>query len=187
MGVSVREKNIEEIEDKLSEINTVLNKIAYIESALKEAGFSFEVRRFLFGKLSEFYEDRKMFEPAGRAMANKARIEVTFKEKIDEYINAAELFSRAGKLGDSEEMFIRASRGANVEQRERIKLARKNIYFVMARGLESKGKRASAVKFYEKLIKLDLDEVEKKQVKEKLLGTYKALGLFREARLIEGV
>lgn len=187
MVIQVRERTIEEIEDKLTEMSTALNKISYLESALNVAGFSFEIKRFLWKELAQLYEERKMFERAARAMANKAGMEVTFREKIDSYVTAAELFSRLGKVDDADEMFVRASRDANDEQRAKVKLARKNIYSISAKELENKGKRASAVKFYEKLIKMNLDEIEKADIKEKLLLTYKALGLFREARLLEGI
>ena len=109
-----------------------------------------------------------------------------FKEKIDSYITAAELFSRVGKVDDAEDMFVRAGRDANSEQKMKVKLARKNVYLISAHELERKGKRASAAKFYERLIKMNLEDVEKVEIKEKLLSTYKALGMFREAKLLEG-
>ena len=43
-------------------------------------------------------------------------------------------------------------------------LSRKNIYLLSAKELEDKGKKASAVKFYEKLIKMDLEEIEKNEI-----------------------
>ncbi len=178
---------MEEIQEKLAEMQTVLNKISYLESALRETGFSFEIKRFLWGELAELYSERKMYERAARAMANKASVEVTFREKVDSYVTAAELYARLGKVDDSDEMFLRASRDATNEQKSKIRLARKNIFMVFAKELEDKGKRASAVKFYEKLIKMNLDESEKSKIKEKLLSTYKALGMFREAKLAEGI
>ncbi len=187
MVIQVRERTIEEIEGRLAKMDTALNKINYLESVLKTASFSFEIKRFLWKELSELYEERGMFERAARAMANKAGIEVAFRDKIDSYITAAELFSRIGKVDDADEMFVRAGRDANVEQRKKVKLARKNIYLISAHELERKGKRAHAAKFYEKLIKMNLEEVEKAEIKEKLLLTYKALGLFREAKLLEGL
>lgn len=187
MAIQVRERTIEEIEERLSKMNTALNKIMYLESALNVSGFSFEIKRFIWKELTEFYEERVMFEKAAKAMANKAGVEISFREKIDSYVTAAELFSRAGKVDDADEMFIRASRDANVEQRAKIKLARKNIYLISAKELEKKGKNASTVKFYEKLIKMKLEDIEKVEIKEKLLSTYKALGLFREAKLLEGI
>lgn len=183
----MRERTIEDIEEKLKEMNTALNKIIYLESALKATSFSFEIKRILWDKLSGLYLERAMFERAAKAMANKAAMEVMFKDKVDSYINAAELYARAGKVDDADEMFVRASRDGTNEQKMRVKLARKNVYLISAQDLEKKGKRASAVKFYEKLIKMTLDDIEKMMIKEKLLKTYKALGMFREAKLIEGI
>ena len=187
MAVQVKERTIEEIKEKLGEMRTDLNKIMYLESALGVTGFSFEIKRFLWKELSELYENRKMFEKSAKAMANKAGMEVMFREKVDSYVTAAELFSRAGKVDDADEMFVRASRDANSEQKTRVKLARKNIYLISAKELEDKGKRASAIKFYEKLIKMNLENAEKVEIKNKLLKTYNSLGLFREARLLEGI
>ena len=187
MVVQIRENNIEEIEEKLAEMNTDLNKINYLESALKESGFSFEIKRFLWKELAGLYEQRKMFERAARAMANKAGVEVMAKDKVNSYVTAAELFSKLGKVEDADDMFLRASRDSTETQRMKVRLARKNIYLVSAQELESKGKKASAVKFYEKLIKMKIEEVEKVEIKMKLISTYNALGMFREAKLLEGV
>ena len=187
MSIQVREKTIEEIEERLAEMNTDLNKINYLESALKEGDFSFEIKRFLWGNLAKLFEDRKMFERAARAMANKAAMEITFKDKIESYTVSAEFFAKLGRVDDADEMFSRALRDANNEQKSRIKLARKNIYLMNARELEKKGKKASASKFYEKLIKMELDNIEKEVIKERLISTYTSLGMFREAKLLEGI
>jgi len=187
MGVNVREKSIEEIDEKLHSMNTELNKISYLESALREAGFSYEVKRFIWGKLGELYISRKMYERAAKAISNKAGVEISSRDKIESYLLAGELYAKIGKIEDAEDMFVRASRDGSLEVKEKIKLARKNIYLVCARDLGEKGKRASSVKYYEKLIKMKLDDVEREEVKNKLIPIYKALGMFREARLLEGV
>jgi tetratricopeptide (TPR) repeat protein len=126
-----------------------------------------------------------MFEKAGKAMANKAGVEVVTRDKMNSYIVAADLFSRAGRVEDADDMFVRAVRDADIESKVKIKLARKNIYSVAAEDLEKKGKKASAVKFYEKLIKMKIDESEKSAIRAKLISTYNALGMFREARLLK--
>ncbi len=185
--INVKEKTIGEIREKIKEMNTDLNKINYLESALKVAGFTFEIKRQIWGLLADLYENRKMFDKAGKAMANKAGVEILIKEKLESYLKAGELFAKAGRIDDVDDMFTRAMRDANYEQAMKIKLARKNIYFVSAQDLERQNKKASAVKYYERLIKMDLDELEKKQIKEKLIETYKALGKFREIELLEGV
>lgn len=187
MMVVIRERGIEEIKEKLSTMNTALNKINYLESAVKDLGFTLDIKRFILGELSSLYEERKMYDRSAKAMSNKAAMEITFKDKMNSYITAAELYCKAQKVEDAEQMFSQAVRDVDNEQKQKIKFARKNLYFKMANDLEAVGKKAGAVKFYEKLIKMNLDEIEKNQVKAKLSGTYKSLGLFREAKLVEGL
>ena len=186
MGIPVREHTIEQIRGRMSSMNTALNKINYLESAVVVTGFSFEIKRFIWGELSNLYYERKMYERAARSMANKAGMEVTTKEKIDSYITAAELYSKAGKVDDADNMFVRAIRDINPKDKVKVVLARKNIYLTSAKDLESKGRRASAVKFYEKLFKMNLEDFEKREIKSKLINSYKALGMFREAKMLEG-
>ncbi|MFH1238058.1 MAG: hypothetical protein V1491_01335 [archaeon] len=184
MTVQVREKNIEEMEAKLATMGTALNKIIYLESALKTVGGSFEIKRFLWRELARLYEERKMFERAARALGNLAGMEPMFRERMDSYVMAAKMFCRIGKIADAEDMFVRAGRDVIGDGKAKVLLARKNVYFSAATELEHKGKKASAVKFYEKLIKMKLDDVEREEILDKLRHTYKALGMFREARLL---
>lgn len=187
MGVQVKERSVEEIKRKLLQMQTALNKIIYLESALREINLTFEIKRFIWGELGKLYAERLMFEKAARAMGNKASMEISTRNKIDGYICAAEYFARAGKVDDADEMFIRASREAMPEDKMKVELAKKNIYTVCAQDLEKKGRRAGAVKFFEKLIKMNIHEVEKNEIRQKLLTSYKALGHFREARMLEGI
>ncbi len=185
MSILIKEKNLEEIQSKLLQMNTDLNKLSYLESALKEQGFSFEIKRHLWGLTAKLYEDRKMLEKAAKAMANKAAMEITQKERIESYLKSAELYAKCGKVDEAENIFIRATRESTTEQQAKIKLAQKNIYLTFAKELETNNKKASALKFYEKLIKMKIDPLEKTLIKQKLFSTYKALGMFREAKLIE--
>ncbi len=184
MVIQVRERTIEDMETKLLEMNTALNKIVYLESALKVVGGSFEIKRFIWGELARLYEERKMFERAALALGNLASMEPMFKDRMDSYVMAAEMYCRTGKIVEAEDMFTRVVRDAGKGDKEKVILARKNVYFGFAHDLELKGKRASAVKFYEQLVKMRLEDVEKQEVVEKLKVSYKALGMFREARLL---
>ena len=168
-------------------MNTDLNNVNYLEAALNSGGFSLEIKRFLFGELGKYLEGRHMLERAAKAFANKAGIEPMKKDKIEGYLKAAELYSKLGKVEDADDMFRRAARDTTPPDHARVVLARKNIYMKFAMELENKLKRASALKFYERLFKIRLDESEKAFVKEHLLAMYKALGLFSEAKMIEGV
>tara|TARA_Y100000310_G_scaffold118516_1_gene117391 strand:+ start:3167 stop:3730 length:564 start_codon:yes stop_codon:yes gene_type:complete len=187
MGINIRETTVEEIEFKLNEMRTPLNKIAYLESALLESGFSFEIKRFIWAKLSELYEDRKMYEKAGKAEANKAGVEVTRADKIESYLKAGEYFAKAGHVGEADNMFVRASRDAGDSDKAKVRLARKNIFLVNAQELEKQGKKVSAVKFYEKLIKMNLPDMEKQEIKNRLIDIYRATGRFKDAELIANI
>ena len=151
---------------------------------MKSIGSDFETKRFLWEELGKLYENRKMFERAAKAFFNKAGFEITAKDKIDSFVTSAELYSKVGKVEEADDMFIRATREADIAQKTRVKLARKNIYTVLARELESKGKKAGAMKFYEKLYKMNLEDSEKIIIREKLKKTYISLGMFREAELL---
>jgi len=187
MMITIREKTIEEMEEKLTKMNTDLNKLSYLEIALREPDFNYEIKRFLWGQTSGLYKAQKMYEKSAKAMSNKASTEITMKDRIESFLSAAELYAKCGKVDESENMFVKAAREASIEQVEKIKLAKKNIYIVFAKELEKNNKKASAVKFYEKLIKMHIDPIEKTLIKEKLRTTYKSLGMFREAKLLDGI
>lgn len=187
IGMQIKEKTINEIKAKLNSMNTGLNKISYLESALKETKFSFEIKRFLLETIVFLYSERKMYDKAARAMSIKAGMEITHKERIESFLSAAELYCETGRVEDADEMFNRATRDASVEDKAKIILAKKNIYQKFAKELEKKNKAATATKFYERLLKMNLIESEKETIKEKLISKYKTLGLFREAKLIEGI
>ncbi len=187
MVMQVREKNIDEIKEKLKSINTDLNKINYLEEAIKERGYSFEIKRFLLGELAKLYDERKMFSKAARYMSNKASIEITNKDKIDSYLYSAELYSKSHDVEEADNIFNKAYNESNPRDKPRILLTKKNIYMEFAKDLEKKGKKVTASKFYEKLIRMPIDNSEKLEIKEKLIQTYRALGLFREIKMLEAI
>jgi hypothetical protein len=78
-----------------------------------------------------------------------------------------------------------AGRETTPEQRAKIILAKKNIFMKFAQELEKSGRKTACLKFYEHLVKMDIDNIEKEQIKSKLRIFYSALGMFREAKLLE--
>lgn len=181
--VQVLETSLEQLKEKLKSMRTNFNKSAYLESAFKK-DLSLEIKRFILENLSAIYTQDRMYAKAAKALSNKARFDTTFKEKIDSYIRSAELFCKTGSIEDAEEMFSRAAREANEVERLDIIKKRKEIYFSSLQGLEKQGKRASTLKFYERLIKMKLTPEEKEGVKEKLVKTYKILGRFKDAEIV---
>jgi len=185
MEIRVIEKNVKEVEEKLRSMTSDLSKISYMESALK-GNMTFDVKRFLYDRLAEIYSGRKMFDRAALAVANKIAITITFREKIETYLRAGELFAKAGRVIDAEHMFNKALGEANVSEKEVIRKKAKETFLIEAQDLEKAGKRATAIIFYERLLGMGLIEQERQTIKQKIIPVYKALGEFAKARAIEG-
>lgn len=182
---NIKNDVIEDIKEKLPKMNTSLNKVSFLENTLREKSYSFETKRFILTELIELYKSMKMYQKAAKMTSNKATIEITKRNKVNTYLDAAELYSKLGDIENAELMFSNASREATPDLKVGVILAKKNIYTQFADQSEKAGRKASAVKFYEHLIRMDIDEGEKNEMKEKLKKYYNALGMFREAKLLK--
>jgi len=184
MDLRIKERTLTEIQSKLDTITNDLSKISYMENALKES-LTFDVKRFLYTKLSEIYSSRKMFDKAAAAVANKIAITTTFREKIETYLQAGELFAKASRLLEAEQMFNKALGESNTREKEIVKQKMISTFLQNAEQLEKEGKRANSIKFYERLLSMPIPENKKQEIKQKILPIYKELGKFAEARVIE--
>ena len=155
----IKECGFHDIKEHYETLKTDLIKMEYLESVLKTAGISMDVKKFAFSTLAELYNKRLMFEKAARAMYGKAWFDITYREKIDSYLRAAEFFVKAGNIPSADDMFLRAMREANTEQQQKIALAKKNIYLAAAMEQEKKGRMANSSKFYTHLLTLKLDDI----------------------------
>lgn len=183
--VQVKERLFQDVKSKYETLNTDLTKMEYLESVLKMSDVNMDVKKFALGMLAELYERRMMFDKAAKAMFGKAGYDITFKDKVETYLKAAEYYAKAANVLGAEDMFSRASREANTEQQMKIQIARKNIYLSIANDLEKRGRMANATKFYEHLLTLKIDDLEKHMIKKKLSDYYKRMGRFNEARVVE--
>ena len=171
MEIRVKERTLREVEEKVKSMTSDLSKISYMESALKE-NLTFDVKRFLYSKLAEIFSLRKMFDRAALAVANKIAITTTFREKIETYVQAGELFAKAGRVVDSEHMFAKAIGEGNTTEKQITRKKMKDVFLREAQELENAGKRASSVIFYERLLGMGLDEKDRQDIKQKILPVY---------------
>lgn len=183
--VNVKEHLFQDVKAKYETLSTDLTKMEYLESVLKTSDVNMDVKKFALGMLAELYEKRMMYDKAAKAMFGKAGYDITFREKVETYLKAAEYYAKAGSIIGAEDMFSRASREANTEQQAKIALAKKNIYFTIANDLEKRARMSNATKFYEHLLTLKIDDLEKSLIKKKLTDYYKRMGKFNEARVVE--
>lgn len=185
--MEVKDKTKNEIDLRLKSIQSDLTKISYLEVTVARPELTPDVKRYIDSMLVGLYESRGMYDKAAKAMSNRAGMDVTFKAKIDAYLKAAELYAKAGRIDEAEDMFTRAVREANTQEKATIMITRKNLYLASAKNLELKAKRGAAVGFYEKLLKMKLEPAEKEEVKTKLMNIYKSMGKFKEAELLRGI
>ncbi|MEM4330868.1 MAG: hypothetical protein QW273_02575 [Candidatus Pacearchaeota archaeon] len=177
----VNENTIEEIEKKLNSFSTDFNRILYLESAMKKE-LPIETKRFILNKLISLYEAGRMFEKAGKTLTTKARLDYTFREKIEDFVRAAEMFCKAGKIEDAEIVFTNAINEANEMQRKEISQKRVLMYKQYAEYFEKIGKRSLSAKFYEKLLNIKINNEEREKIKEKLKNIYLSIGKLKEAK-----
>jgi hypothetical protein len=183
--IQIKEKGFQEVKEKLNTLKTDLSKMEYLEAVLKPTDCVMEVKKFAYLELASLYEKRLMFDKAAKAMFAKAGYEVTFREKIDSSLKAAEYYVRAGNIMAADDMFMRAMREGNSEQQAKVVLTRKNVYLAIAKELEQKSRSSVAAKYYEHLLTFKLDQAEKDAIKKKLIDYYKKIGKINEARSVE--
>lgn len=180
------EKKLEFVKQKLSECRTLYNQLAYLEGIARE-DLDIVVKKFIYIKLVELYISKGMFDKAAKAMKGKAALNTLYRELVEDYGKAGELYIKAGRIDEGKEMFSRALTEANAQQANELRMTMKNILFTQAKELETKHRTSAAVKYYEETLRIpNLNEVEKEEVKNKLRGTYKSLGMFRELKMLDG-
>ncbi|RLG12605.1 hypothetical protein DRN73_01970 [Candidatus Pacearchaeota archaeon] len=154
-------------------------QIDYLTKLLNQK-VSQQVRRFIHEKLEEIYEKKTMYIDAAKICNNLAIESIAFSEKRRYHLKEAGLYILAGKFNETDEAMKKAMREANASEKIEIFITIKEFYKRHAKLLETKRKKNSALKIYEKLLKMNLSDREKKEIQEKILELYENLGKIRE-------
>ncbi len=176
--MEIKERNRHEVEEKLKRMGDYM-RIHYLNSCLKHP-FDFDTKRFVFVKLSELYENKKMFLDSAKMMMSAAPINTTFQGKMADFVRAAELFIKTENFEDADIAFDKAMACGN--EREKLEIKQKKIDFYKSRALYyfDNDKRHSALLAYEKLLTFNLNESERRETQSKLLYLYEKLGKIKE-------
>ncbi len=143
------------------------------------------IKRFVYQKLAEIYEKTGMLGDAGIYSEQLAETCVTFQDKINYFMKATELFVRAGNFEKADSSMKKSLHNANAAERENLYYTMKDFYKKQAQAYEKDHKRAHAVKFYEKLLTMNLSDKEKEVITQKLLDLYEKLGKFRDYHMLK--
>ncbi len=174
----VKENNKKDIETRLNSMGDYV-KIDYLSSCLK-TNLDFDTRKFVLVRLAELYEKRGMHAEAGRLLNGAAEINTTFQGKVSDFLRSAEMFIKGGSFDDAEVSINKAMACANDMQKKDIKNKRKEFYKAQAREYLKKDKRKHAMETFERLLSVDLNPEEKREVQSTLLVLYEKLGKVRE-------
>jgi len=145
-----------------------------------------EMRNFAYFKLGEIFMRMRMFKDASSAYQNIAINSITFKDKMNYFLLATKALIEGGFFEDGERTLKRATSEANSMQKQEIYREIKEFYSQLAENLIKQGKKNKATIYYEKLLRTDLLDSEKQEIKSKLKKIYESLGKTSEVRLLEG-
>lgn len=159
-------------------------QINYLTRFLKEQ-IGLDMKKFVYFKLARIYEKNGMFQDSAKMYENFAINSISFSEKIKYHIKESEIYIKAGLFEKADEAMRKAMSEANSTQRNEIYTAVKNFYKSQAEVYERNLKRNRATKIYEKLLEMRISDLEKKEIKEKLLELYKKLGRFEKFDLLK--
>lgn len=173
-----RSMSKQEIEEELEGKGDFV-QIDYLTTFLEEK-LTFDIKKFIYFKLAEIYERKGMLKDAAKMFDNIALISIAFSEKIKHYIKEAELYIKAGTFEEADEAMKKAISQANTIEKQDIYFVIKNVYKKQAEIYEKEMKRNHAAIIYEKLLEMSITELEKQEIKKKLLELYEKLGKLKE-------
>lgn len=167
-----------EIEEELAGKGDFI-QIDYLTRFLKEP-LTMDMKKFVFLKLAELYEKISMLKEAAKNYSNAAMVSIAFSEKINHYMKEAKLYIKADDFEKSDEAMKKAMSQANSTEKNEIYLTVKEFYKQQAEAYGKNLKRASAARVYEKLLEMKISDLERKELKERLLEIYDKLGKTKE-------
>ena len=154
-------------------------QIAYLTEILEEK-IPIDTKKFICFKLAEIYEKKGMLDDAAKMFNNIALISIAFSEKIKHYIKESELYIKAGVFEKADGAMKKAMNQANAIEKQDIYFIIKDFYKGQAEVYEKEMKRNNAARIYERLLQMNITDLEKQEIKKKLLELYEKLGKLKE-------
>jgi tetratricopeptide (TPR) repeat protein len=161
-------------------------QLEYLTSLIKRE-LPVDVKKFVCVKLAEIYEKTNMFSDAARIYDTIAMISIKFSEKIDNYLKETQAYVKADSFERADQAMRKALGEATAVEKHRIAQEIKNFYLKLAQDYEKQLRKSHAIKIYEKLMNMPLNDIEKKQIKEKLMELYEKLGKMGDIKRLQGI
>ena len=141
-------------------------------------------KKFAFMKLIEMYSAKKMFNDVARVYESLVMIALSPQEKVDYLVKEAKARIQAGNFNQADIAMRRAMGEVTIVKKADIYEDIKKFYMKQAEDYEKEAKRNHAIKVYEKILKMNIPESEKEEIKKRLLVLYEQLGKFRQSSVL---
>ncbi|MBS3081655.1 hypothetical protein J4416_01790 [Candidatus Pacearchaeota archaeon] len=174
----IAERTRSEIDAKIKTMGEYV-KMSYLQRAVKSQ-LDFDTRKFVLLELTRIYGQKGMFLDAAKTMRAAAEITTTFREKIGQFMKAVEFNIKGNNFEDAERMFAQSLALGNDSEKWEMKQLYKQFHFNQVQVYLKNDRRNNAKEIYQKMLSLDLNSDEKKEVQNKLLELYYKLGNVRE-------
>ncbi len=162
-------------------------KIDWLTRFLKKGSPSRDIRIFVYQKLAEIYEKKFLYGEAAEAYENIGMNMIRYTDKIKYYMKEAEIWILKGEFEKTDKALRRALNEANAAQKKEIYSEMKNLYLTQAKKYEKNMKTHNALRIYEKLNQMGLEDSERREVREKLIELYEKFGKFKDAEKIRNL
>ena len=172
-----------EIEQELEGRGSFI-QIDHLNQFLKEP-LTMDMKKFVYLKLAGLYEKISMLTEAAKIYDNIGMISIAFTEKIKHFVKEAELYIKTGSFDRADEAMRKAMNQANSIEKENVYSSIKDFYKKQAEVYEKELKRNHAVAIYEKLLEMKISDMERREIKERLLELYEKLGKRKEYLFLE--
>jgi tetratricopeptide (TPR) repeat protein len=161
-------------------------KIDHLNRYLKTAD-SMDLKKYIHLRIAGIYESKNFLSDATKNIESAADISLTFKEKMDLYMKATELWIKASSFDYADKSFAKALAHGNSIEKDIMKQRYFDLYSTYAKIAENNGKHRIAVNIYEKLISLPQAEPKRAEIKSKLLSLYQKLGRLADYRRVSNI
>lgn len=144
-----------------------------------------DIKKFVYLKLVNVYEKRNMFADAANVYNRLIEISLVPHDKIDYATKEIECYIKAGFF-DKADLAIRKNIG-ELKEMDRRKMINLIIEFYkkQAQVYEKEKRRSMALRTYEKLLTMNLSDIEKSEINKKLLELYNNLGMIEQYMILK--
>ncbi|MCK9595997.1 hypothetical protein M0R19_02335 [Candidatus Pacearchaeota archaeon] len=136
-----------------------------------------DMKKFLYARLIEVYQRRNMFADAAEICNRLIEISMTPADRITCSVKEVEFLIKAGFFDKADLVMRRIVGDSNAREGQRIESLVKGYYQNQAQIYEKEKRRNNAIKTYEKILTLNISNLERGDVEKKLLELYKELGI----------